>query len=364
MIRRGRQSGPREPRTGSGARSGRALPVSQRPVPRFEHLLRLTSADGIYQGSLLGRPRRDIGYRLEDVSRALIVTIRQPEASPTLRGAGRAYLAFAEQGQVAGGAFRGRRRADGSWADSATTQDHWGVAVWAAGTAATLAGGNVATRALAVADRAMRTRSHKAPAMAYAALGAAEILRADPGHRAARLMLEDARDVLRPHGRRSPWPWPAPGLTHASAVLPEALIAIADCLADQPLLDEGLAQLAWLLELQTRGGRVSVVPAGGWSPPELPPGFDQRPVEVAALAEAFWRAYGVTGDASWLPAIDRCAGWFLGENNLGVRLYDHSSGACADSLRAVGGDRGQGAEATLAALSTLQIARRAALAAV
>jgi hypothetical protein len=323
----------------------------------------MTTADGIFEHALHGDPRLEHGYCLDDVSRALVVTIRQPLASPTLRGAVRTYLAFTEQSQDAAGAFCNRRSTDGSWTGSATTEDHWGRAVWSLGVTVRLARGNVATRALAVAERAMQARSRWPRAMAYAALGAAEVLQVHPGHPGATHLLADARDLLLATSNDPSWPWPEPRLTYANAVLPEALIAIGEGLADQPLLDEGLARLRWLLELQTRDGHISVVPVGGWAPGEPLPGFDQQPIEVAALAEAAWRAHQVTGDDAWLDAVDLCASWFLGSNDAGLRLYDHSTGGCADGLHARGTNSNHGAESTLAALSTLQLARRAALAA-
>lgn len=331
------------------------------PAPRFEHLVRMTTADGIFEHALHGDPRREHGYCLDDVSRALVVTIRQPEASPTLRGTVRTYLAFTEHAQDPTGAFRNRRGTDRAWTDSATTGDHWGRALWSLGTTAGLARGHVAERALAVAERSMLTRSPWLRAMAYAALGAAEVLHAHPGHPAATHLLRDARELLRPTGLGPGWPWPERRLTYANAVLPEALIAIGECLHDLPLLDQGLAQLTWLLDLQTGDDHISVVPAGGWAPPEPLPGFDQQPIEVAALAEASWRAHQVTGDVAWLEAVDLCADWFLGNNDVGLRLYDHSTGGCADGLHARGTNRNHGAESTLAALATLQLARRAAL---
>lgn len=333
------------------------------PAPRFEHLVRMTTADGIFEHALHGHPRLEHGYCLDDVSRALVVTIRQPKASPTLRGTIRTYLAFTEQAQDDTGAFRNRRSTDGTWMGSPTTEDHWGRALWSLGVTARLARGNVAERALTVAERAMQVRSPWPRAMAYAALGAAEVLQAHPGHPAATRLLEDAGDLLGARAADPGWPWPEPRLTYANAVLPEALIAIGEGLGDRPLLELGLARLTWLLDLQTRDRHISVVPAGGWAPPEPLPGFDQQPIEVAALAEAAWRAHLVTGDDAWLDAVDLCAAWFLGANDVGLRLYDHSTGGCADGLHATGTNRNHGAESTLAALSTLQLARRAALAA-
>lgn len=332
------------------------------PEPRFEHLLHLTTELGIFEHSLVSQPRLEHGYCLDDVSRALLVTTRQPGSTATLRGAMRAYLAFIEQAQSAEGAFRNRRRTDGTWSDQPSTDDHWGRALWAAGSTARIEHGYVAARALAIAERAMRQRSPWPRSMAYAALGAAEVLHAHPRHPAARKLLIDAGQILRPHQLPPSWPWPESRLRYANAVLPEALVAIGAGLGERDLMSSGLAQLEWLLELQTSGDHLSVIPAGGWGPGDPLPGFDQQPIEVAALAEACWRAYEATGEPDWLSAVDLCASWFLGNNDAGISMYNHSTGGCSDGLHADAANRNQGAESTLAALSTLQLARRAVLA--
>jgi hypothetical protein len=116
-----------------------------------------------------------------------------------------------------------------------------------------------------------------------------------------------------------------------------------------------------LLHLQTRDGHISVIPAGGAEPGDALPGFDQQPIEVSALAEACWRAHEATGDVSWVDAVDMCATWFLGANDVGLTLYDRATGGCSDGLHSTRINLNQGAESTLAALSVLQLARRPAL---
>ena len=51
--------------------------------------------------------------------------------------------------------------------------------------------------------------------------------------------------------------------------------------------------------------------------------------------------------------------WFLGDNDLGVAMYDPESGGGYDGLSEVGVNLNQGAESTLAMISTLQHARQA-----
>ena len=160
------------------------------------------------------------------------------------------------------------------------------------------------------------------------------------------------------------WPWPDTRLTYANAVLPEALVAIGTALGDDDTLHAGLDLLHWLVAQETRHGHLSLTPAGGWEDGDERPGFDQQPIEVAALAEASWRAFRSTRQEVWLGYLDRCVRWFLGDNDSGMALYDDVSGAGFDGLHAHGVNQNQGAESTLAALSTLQLGRLAMVQAV
>jgi hypothetical protein len=112
--------------------------------------------------------------------------------------------------------------------------------------------------------------------------------------------------------------------------------------------------LQWLLDRQTVDGHLSVVPVDGAGPGDVPPAFDQQPIEVAALADACARAASVTGDPAWLAGVDMAIGWFTGDNDLGVPLFDPLTGGGCDGLTPNGVNRNQGAESTLALITTMQ----------
>ena len=98
--------------------------------------------------------------------------------------------------------------------------------------------------------------------MAFAALGAAELLAVDPEHPAARKLITDyAASIAAPNGDRS-WPWPEPRLTYANAVLAEAMIAAGVALDDAMLRQRGLDLLAWLIDYET-ARRPFVADSGG-----------------------------------------------------------------------------------------------------
>ncbi len=127
---------------------------------------------------------------------------------------------------------------------------------------------------------------HRSPwprAMAFATLGAAEVLNRYPDHDAARALLKaGGNPAARPHPDPR-WPWPEPRLGYANAVLAETLIVAGRHQHDDTLAIDGLRLLQWLLHTETRDGHLSLTPAGGWRPPEPCPAFDQQPIEAAAL---------------------------------------------------------------------------------
>ena len=332
------------------------------PEVSFAHLSRLTTTRGLFEHAQLATPRREHGYCLDDVARGLVVTSRQPDPTDAVRELSRRYLRFTVEAQDARGRARNRRADDGRWTDEAGVGDHWGRAIWGLGTAAAHSDDElVRARARAGVQVALRTRSPWPRAMAYAAIGAYELLTVEPDDSSAQRLLVASRNVLRERSADPLWPWPEPRLTYANAVLPEALIVIGIALDDAECRQHGLDLLTWLLALQTRGSHISVTPAEGWQPDESLPGFDQQPIEVAALAEACRRAFELTGDPSWAFAVDRCAAWFLGWNDVGVAVYDPATGGGYDGLHRDAVNQNQGAESTLAALATFQLAHSSVL---
>jgi hypothetical protein len=79
---------------------------------------------------------------------------------------------------------------------------------------------------------------------------------------------------------------------------------------------------------------------------------------VAALADACARAYAIDGHGWWAQGIELAVAWFLGDNDSRTPMYDRVSGGGFDGLERFGRNENQGAESTLAVLSTFQRARR------
>jgi hypothetical protein len=330
-------------------------PARAVPPPPFTHLERLTDDTGLLEHARHATPRREHGYCTDDVARGLVVTSREADPSPAVLGLAERYLAFLTHAQDGHGAFHNRLNFHRSWTDQPGLGDWWGRALWGLGTAAARSPAPwVRTEALVAFTAGASCRSEDPRAMAFAALGAAELLRADPDNDAAAELLYDATTSI---GHPDPdplWPWPHDRLTYANAALAEAVISAGHLLDDPPVLAAGLRMLTWLLDIQVSDGHLSVLPSAGWQRGGPRLRHDQQPIEVAALADACATAADVTGDHVWRRGLHRSIGWFLGDNDVGGVMWDPETGGGYDGLTLHGPNLNQGAESTLALISTLQ----------
>jgi hypothetical protein len=327
------------------------------PAAPFEHLLRLSDTHGIFEHALFREPRPEHGYCVDDVARALVVIARDVDPTPEVQDLGRLCLRFLADGQDATGLVRNRFGSDLRWADEPRAEDAWGRALWGLGTAAARSA-ELGMQALSRFELSADVRSTYPRAMAFASLGAGEVLRAHPEHSQARRLLAEATRAASRPGTDRDWPWPEPTLSYANAVLAEALIVGGALLPDPQALADGLRMLGWLLATESAAGHLSVAPAGGWARGDDRPGFDQQPIEVAALADACAQAHAVTGESRWLRGVELAAAWFMGANDSGQVMYDPDGGGGYDGLEQGGRNENQGAESTLAMMSTFQLAHR------
>ena len=188
------------------------------------------------------------------------------------------------------------------------------------------------------ASTAARSRRSAWPrAMAFAALGAAEVLAVSPGHTAARRrLLADAAATDRHARPASPhWPWPEPRLTYANAALAEALIAAGRAPGRPVALDGRPA----LLELAARrrdprrppvgdpgrrlGARRAPRPASTSSRSRSP----RWPMRAPARCE-------LTGDPRWAPGSSWPSAGSSATTTPGRRCTTRDSGGGCDGLHA------------------------------
>ena len=88
----------------------------------------------------------------------------------------------------------------------------------------------------------------------------------------------------------------------------------------------------FVLESTFANGHFSFIGCNGWFPRGGPKAqFDQQPIEAAGTILMLDAGYKATKDKKYLMLRQKAFNWFLGENDLGIPLYDSKSkGAATD----------------------------------
>jgi len=348
---------------GSGMTS-RDYPI---PVINHDHLIRMTDHTGIFQHAVYSVPNYHEAYCTDDNARAFIYTVFHEEEhgrDPVIERLASTYLAFLWYAFDANTRrFRNFMSHERHWLESKGSEDSHARALWATGTALGHSQ-NEGFRSLSALlfQRGLDSVKHfSSPrAWAFTLVAIHEYLLAYAGDRAVEKMqrLLTARLVaLFKANSSSEWPWFERMVTYDNAKLAQALILARD----EDAINIGLKSLRWLLSEQSGdGGHLSPVGCHGFWPQDGEKArFDQQPLEAHAMVSACMSAFDVTGDQTWADHGRRCFEWFLGRNDLGVTLYDESTGGCRDALLRDSVNRNQGAESTLAYhLSRAEITRR------
>jgi hypothetical protein len=244
------------------------------------------------------------------------------------------------------------------WLEEAGSEDSHGRALWAAGSGAGRSRNeghrNLSAQLFRVGLPIVA--SFTSPrAWSFTLLGIHEYLRHfqdDPktGVHALREQLTQKLVTLWNECATEQWPWFEPYVTYDNARLCQALILSGQWMPHSEALEIGLKSLRWLVSIQrTQAGHFRPIGSDGFYQHEgARADFDQQPVEAQAMVCACQEAFRVTQDPAWTREAKRAFEWFLGRNDLGLPLYDSSTGGCSDGLHPDRVNENQGAESTLA----------------
>jgi hypothetical protein len=348
------------------------------PKLSLEHLKRLTDDTGLFQHAKFTIPLRQEGYTTDDNARALIVTTkyyalyRDPEALRLLDR----YLAFVLHAHnddpprptrgrgEAGGTVRNFMSFDRSWNKAEPVHDAIGRVLWAFGALLAQPPSEIYIPiARERIDIAMPLIEKQYPrGLSYSILGLAGYLKqfpdADDVKRcmaaAANLIVSRFEENHQPDlsaGRKADWPWFENILTYDNAMLPCALFTAGISLGNKKYIELAKKICDFVLASTFTNGHFSFVGCQGWFPRGGPKAqFDQQPIEAAGTILMLKAAYETTKDRKFLSLQKKAFNWFLGENDLGIPLYDSTSKGCGDGLGAGGVNLNQGAESTLSFL--------------
>lgn len=334
------------------------------PIPglSLDHVFRMTDDTGLLQHATFNVPNLNEGYCIDDNARAFILCSLleeqgRPEVAERLRRRATTYLAFLSAGlNRERGRFRNFMSYGRLWLEDQGSEDSHGRAIWAVGTGASRSC-DAAHRTLCahLYQRSLEAVSgFTSPrAWAFTLLGIHEYLASAPGHReslALRAQLTTRIIDLWKACATPDWPWFELSVTYDNARISQALLLSGQGMANPEALAIGLTSLTWLTSVQTAAaGHFRPIGSEGFYPRDgARATFDQQPVEAQATVSACLEAYRATGAPAWAGEALRAFAWFLGDNDLGVAVYDALSGGCRDGLHPDRPNENQGAESTLA----------------
>jgi glycosyltransferase involved in cell wall biosynthesis len=338
------------------------------PILNTAHMSSLTDDTGILQHAIFSVPNASEGYTTDDNARALIVSTllhenpsyRARREHPSLSHRYLAFLWLSFNSNT--GRFRNFLDYDRKWREQVGSDDSHGRALWSLGNVlghswdAGLRG--AAGRLFEAAIPAALTLSSPR-AWAFSILGMQAYLDRFPGDRA----IQSARNTLanrlldiyeRTHS--ATWRWFEESLSYSNARLSQALILAGWRSGNQRMIYAGMESLKWLVAEQHRDDQEIFVPIGSngfFIQGNEKARFDQQPVEACATVSACLEVYRLTEESYWMQEAQRVFRWFLGKNDLGLPLYDATTGGCRDGLHPDRINENQGAESTLSFLMAL-----------
>jgi len=322
---------------------------------------RMTDDTGIFQHTKHGIPDLKHGYSADDVGRALgiIMKVARFDKEPGYYQLAKKYMAFIFYVQKKDGRFHNFVGYDRRILDEDGGDDTFGRVLMGLGSAAALSTDpSVATLAKEIFDRAIDGRQTGLPlstypkAVAYGICGLSEYLKKfTEAPKAGELLRAGADYLVRLYNenKRPGWDWFEPSVTYSNAKLPFALMMAHSILKEKVYLETALVTLNFLTSIQYNGAYFDLVGNKGWLVlGEEKAFFDQQPVEIGCLVEAYCEALRQTNDKNYRDLANKAFSWFFGKNRRGVPVYNLKEDYPLDGLTETGSNANSGAESVLA----------------
>jgi len=330
------------------------------PEPSLVHLERLTDDTGLFQHASFIIPELSNGYSNDDNARAVMAMIKYHSQYADQKSLKlfQKYLSFIMHSQQENGLVHNIMNFDRSWAAPEGINDTHGRILWAYGTV--LANPPSNSYLPIIKDRfdscAQHISRHSPHGLAYSILGMADYLKQFPGASEIKRKLEFAAEKLAAlfnQNSSEDWLWFENKMSYDNAIFPYSLFVAGEVLGNKysEIADKSCR---FLLSQTYSGSHFSFIGTEGW----LVRGgkkakFDQQPIEVASTCLMLGAAYQANGDAEYLKLQKKAFDWFLGDNDLGIEVYDFKTKGCHDGLMECGVNQNEGAESILSFILSL-----------
>lgn len=335
------------------------------PEVNLNHLINLTDNTGILQHSVYSIPNRNEGYCTDDNIRALHVAVlnKQIFNNDSVMILVSIYLSFVLHAfNEKKGVFRNFMNYDRTWEEETGSEECNGRVIYTLGYMINKPPND---SILAIVKNLfektiVNLSGYSSPrSFAYIVMGCLFYLKRFSGaSEINKIGREFAERLSQQYIKFSGdgWRWFEPKATYNNGRLCQALLMAGRYLNNELYIEQGLESLEWLYneQLNKEKNFISLIGNKGW----LVKGrqkakYDQQPIEIPPLIDAYYQAYVITGNRKWIPRIGMIFSWFLGNNDRQEALYDYHTGGCHDGLTSSVINQNQGAESTLSWLLAL-----------
>ncbi|MCU0287164.1 MAG: glycosyltransferase family 4 protein [Acidobacteria bacterium] len=327
-------------------------------LPGFslDHVKRLTDKTGILQHTKFGIPNFKEGYCLDDNAMALLMATmayRQTKSAEMSKLIP-IYLSFIHYMQNKDGTLRNFLSYSRQYIEEQGSHDSFGKAAWALGYLLRFPPHDT-SRQLAK-DLFFKIYPHfekltSPRAIAYIIIGMCHYLHRFPGDETVKKTMKQMTEKLVNQyeiEKDGDWHWFEENLTYANGILPLALLHSLEIIPDEKTYNIAMESMDFLEHELLREGYLSLVGNENWYAKGSDPSrFAQQPVDAMAMVLMAYQAWRITKKQFYLGMMSQYFQWFLGENELGMPMYNFDTGGCFDGLENHGLNPNQGAESTL-----------------
>lgn len=327
------------------------------PKINFSQIINLTDDTGMIQHALFNIPNRKEGYCIDDNARALLlaVWICKEKKNPAILALLQVYLSFIHYMQTDNGEFRNFMSYTKICHEERGSEDSFGRTIMALGFLANESphkgfartGADIFTKAYHHIDKLTSMRG-----IANSIVGLCQYIKYNyPDDLKTSLVVDLSNKLVRMYedNKTDKWHWFEPILTYDNGIMPLALLNAYEITSDETYLSVAFESLLFLESKVFQNGILSPIGNQGWlERGQTKAKFDQQGIDAMAMVLCYQQAFRVTRDTKYLSRMYQSYQWFLGKNDLGLSLYDPSTGGCADGLHNEGINLNQGAESTLA----------------
>lgn len=330
-------------------------------LPPFSlaHIKRLTDDTGIIQHAKFGIPNLKEGYCLDDNARALLMMSMayKQKKDPLTQELLPIYLSYIHYMQNADGTFRNFLSFNRNFLDEIGSEDSFGRTIWALGYLLNHAPNDSYYQTgismfFKAAENFKKIESIRS--IAKIIIGISYYLASNPSDDSMKETLRYLANKLVNHYEEnsSPqWKWFEPILAYDNGMLPLALLHAAEILNDNKISGVAFETMNFLTEVTLKDGYLSIIGNEKWyKKDEERSVFAQQPIDALAMILMYHQAFHLKKDKDYLNKLFTCFMWFLGDNDLRMKLYDFETKGCCDGLERNGVNSNQGAESTLAYL--------------